>query len=908
MRDIVRLALRLFIFAFVAAALLGITNEVTKGPIEAQAIAAKQEALSAVFPGCEYEPTDFGDYDTSDSDLDELFVAKDAAGETVGYALTASPQGYGGEIPITLGVSVDGYVTYIYIGALQETAGLGTRVAEPDFMNQFVGIAADPNTLDSDVSTISGATISSSAVVGAVRQMLEYTSLSIEPHAGDKEALLAQASGDEEANEETGEAAAEGSAKTYDVTGFGPMKVAVEVDADGKIVSVSVPEHNETPGYGADLIADSAVFDALVGQDIATAQIDVKSGATLTSNAINDALAQAAADYAGGDQSGAKTYDVTGFGPMKVAVEVDADGKIVSVSVPEHNETPGYGADLIADSAVFDALVGQDIAAAQIDVKSGATLTSNAINDALAQAAADYAGGGNSAEAPAIAGDPYTVKGMYKFTLYVEVEDGKIVSVSAPGNIETPGFGADMLTDEALSVLVGQDIATAHIDVKSGVTMTSDAINEALRQAAAANGFEPAQEEESVPASAPAPEAQEDASSEEGVTTGVYDVKGFADFKVEVAVDADGKIVSVSVPEHSETPGFGADVIADTAVFDALVGQDIATAQIDVKAGATLTCDAINDALTQAAEAVVQEVNAATAEEADAAEETTGVYDVKGFADFKVEVAVDADGKIVSVSVPEHSETPGFGADVIADTAVFDALVGQDIATAQIDVKAGATLTCDAINDALAQAAEAFSNGAAPDEEAFVAAGDPYSVKGMYEFTMYIDVEDGKIVSICAPDNIETPGFGADMLTDEALSALIGQDIATAQIDVKAGATMTSNAINDALTQAAEAYAGSDSSDASSAEGVTTGVYDVKGFADFKVEVAVDADGKIVSVSVPEHSETPGFGADVIADTAVFDALVGQDIATAQIDVKAGATLTCDAINDALAQAAKEVQ
>ena len=691
MRDIVRLALRLFIFAFV--------------------VAAKQEALSAVFPGCEYEPTDFGDYDTSDSDLDELFVAKDAAGETVGYALTASPQGYGGEIPITLGVSVDGYVTYIYIGALQETAGLGTRGAEPDFMNQFVGIAADPNTLDSDVSTISGATISSSAVVGAVRQMLEYTSLSIEPHAGDKEALLAQASGDEEANEETGEAAAEGSAKTYDVTGFGPMKVAVEVDADGKIVSVSVPEHNETPGYGADLIADSAVFDALVGQDIA---------------------------------------------------------------------------------------------AAQIDVKSGATLTSNAINDALAQAAADYAGGGNSAEAPAIAGDPYTVKGMYKFTLYVEVEDGKIVSVSAPGNIETPGFGADMLTDEALSVLVGQDIATAHIDVKSGVTMTSDAINEALRQAAAANGFEPAQEEESVPASAPAPEAQEDASSEEGVTTGVYDVKGFADFKVEVAVDADGKIVSVSVPEHSETPGFGADVIADTAVFDALVGQDIATAQIDVKAGATLTCDAINDAL--------------------------------------------------------------------------------------------------------AQAAEAFSNGAAPDEEAFVAAGDPYSVKGMYEFTMYIDVEDGKIVSICAPDNIETPGFGADMLTDEALSALIGQDIATAQIDVKAGATITSNAINDALTQAAEAYAGSDSSDASSAEGVTTGVYDVKGFADFKVEVAVDADGKIVSVSVPEHSETPGFGADVIADTAVFDALVGQDIATAQIDVKAGATLTCDAINDALAQAAKEVQ
>ncbi|MDO5298731.1 MAG: FMN-binding protein, partial [Clostridia bacterium] len=81
---------------------------------------------------------------------------------------------------------------------------------------------------------------------------------------------------------------------TLEVTGFQPFKVTVEVDDAGKIVSVSVPEHSETPGFGADLIADAAVFDALVGQDIATAQIDVKAGVTLTSNAINDALAQAA--------------------------------------------------------------------------------------------------------------------------------------------------------------------------------------------------------------------------------------------------------------------------------------------------------------------------------------------------------------------------------------------------------------------------------------------------------------------------------------------------------------------------------------------------------------------------------------------------------------------------------------
>ena len=53
MGDIVKLALRLFIFALVASVLLAITNEVTKGPIEAQKLASKMTALNTVLPGCE---------------------------------------------------------------------------------------------------------------------------------------------------------------------------------------------------------------------------------------------------------------------------------------------------------------------------------------------------------------------------------------------------------------------------------------------------------------------------------------------------------------------------------------------------------------------------------------------------------------------------------------------------------------------------------------------------------------------------------------------------------------------------------------------------------------------------------------------------------------------------------------
>ena len=756
MGDIVKLALRLFIFALVASVLLAVTNEVTKGPIEQQKLASKMAALNTVLPGCEYEQIEYEGI-SDDSVLDEIFIGKNADGSIKGYALTANPQGYGGEIPITLGVSEGGYVTQVYVGSLQETQGLGSRVGDDAFKEQFIAIAADPDTLRNDVDTIAGATISSSAFVNAVQEMLTYTkgTLGIEPHAGDKDAILAEAAAIN-GGDEGEDAPVETTTNTYDVTGFAAFKVDVIVDSNGKIVSVSVPENNETPGFGADLIADQSVFDALVGQDIATAQIDVKSGATLTSNAINDALKQAAADLGGAEA------------------------------------------------------------------------------------------------APAVAGDPYTVKGMNKFTLYVEVKDGgKIASVSAPNNSETPGFGADMLTDEALSALVGEDLATAHVDVKSGVTLTSDAINAALKQAAIANGVavaaEPTVEATAEPTAEPAavPTVAENAA----VELTMYDVTGFAPFKVGIAVDENGKIVSVSVPENSETPGLGADLIADQSIFDALVGQDIATAQIDVKSGVTLTSDAINAALKQAAIAngvtvVAEPTVEATAEPAaeptvaenaaveptvaePAAEPTVAepaveptvaenaaveptMYDVTGFAPFKVEIAVDGNGKIVSVSVPENSETPGLGADLIADQSIFDALVGQDIATAQIDVKSGVTLTSNAINDALRQAAAQFGGEATRDESA--------------------------------------------------------------------------------------------------ADGVAIGTYDVTGFAPFKVEIAVDGNGKIVSVSVPENNETPGLGADLIADQSIFDALVGQDIATAQIDVKSGVTLTSNAINDALGQAAKEVQ
>ena len=102
---------------------------------------------------------------------------------------------------------------------------------------------------------------------------------------------------EEQATQDASEEIVEGSAKkSYSVNGFQPFTVEIETDAENKIVSVTVPSHTETPGLGADLLADASVFEALVGQNIKDAQIDVKAGVTLTSNAVNEALKQAAGE------------------------------------------------------------------------------------------------------------------------------------------------------------------------------------------------------------------------------------------------------------------------------------------------------------------------------------------------------------------------------------------------------------------------------------------------------------------------------------------------------------------------------------------------------------------------------------------------------------------------------------
>ena len=124
----------------IAGLLLGIVYQVTKEPIAVQEAKAKQEACQEVFADASsfdavevaaVEESAWSSAGYGQETIDEVMMAKDSAGETLGYVVTVTTkEGYGGDIRFTLGVRMDGTVNGISILSISETAGLGMRAEE----------------------------------------------------------------------------------------------------------------------------------------------------------------------------------------------------------------------------------------------------------------------------------------------------------------------------------------------------------------------------------------------------------------------------------------------------------------------------------------------------------------------------------------------------------------------------------------------------------------------------------------------------------------------------------------------------------------------------------------------------------------------------------------------------------
>ena len=186
MNKIIKDAAALLGITLVAGILLGLVYSVTLEPIAQQEAQAKEEACREVFSDAESFEAAEVDAAAIDANLkengldkvtiDEVLVAKDAAGEAMGYVLTVTDsEGYGGDIQFSMGVRMDGTLNAISILSISVTAGLGMKADTDEFKSQFAGknverfeYTKSGASADNEIDALSGATFTTSAMINGV--------------------------------------------------------------------------------------------------------------------------------------------------------------------------------------------------------------------------------------------------------------------------------------------------------------------------------------------------------------------------------------------------------------------------------------------------------------------------------------------------------------------------------------------------------------------------------------------------------------------------------------------------------------------------------------------------------------------------------------------------------------------
>ena len=297
------------------------------------------EMISYLLPGGgEFEEIE---YNGADSKITNVYKGEG------GYVLAMTTNGYVDEIKLLVAVDNDGLVKGYTVRDIHDTYGLGLGVQDDLYF--LVGLMNSKGDLavNSNIDAVTGATISSSAVVACVNAASKYVQ----------------------------EAGAAG-VLTGTADGFGgPITVSVTMDGD-KIAAVEVVSNSETPEIAG--AALEQIPAAIVAAN--SADVDIVSGATYTSNGIINAVKNAL--ESAGSAGGALTGTADGFmGPITVSVTMDGD-TITAVEVVSNSETPEIaGAALEQIPAAIVAANSPDV-----DVVSGATYTSNGIINAVKNA------------------------------------------------------------------------------------------------------------------------------------------------------------------------------------------------------------------------------------------------------------------------------------------------------------------------------------------------------------------------------------------------------------------------------------------------------------------------------------------------------------------------------------------
>ena len=195
---IVKDAISLTVITLVAGLLLAFVNMLTAPVIAEQKAEETRKAYASVYTDAANFKDDKGEFasveETSKALLEEqagitnvtinqIFGAYDSSDNLIGYVFKAtSSEGYGGDVPISLGIDLSGTITGLEVLGNSETEGFGANASKPEFKDQFKGMNAPEISFVKDgsangtdqINGVSGASKTSSAVVKAVNSCLYY--------------------------------------------------------------------------------------------------------------------------------------------------------------------------------------------------------------------------------------------------------------------------------------------------------------------------------------------------------------------------------------------------------------------------------------------------------------------------------------------------------------------------------------------------------------------------------------------------------------------------------------------------------------------------------------------------------------------------------------------------------------
>jgi electron transport complex protein RnfG len=170
MKTIVKMLIVLSVIGIVSGGALSRVDNWARPKIAEHRKKATEEAIFLVQPQAK-------NYEKVEADFD-LYKVMDENGNHIGYSMPYEGNGFQGKIRLMFGISADlEQIVGLQILEHAETPGIGTKIEEPVFDEQFDDLSATPNinpvkgapaSQPNDVETITGATITSKAVIAIV--------------------------------------------------------------------------------------------------------------------------------------------------------------------------------------------------------------------------------------------------------------------------------------------------------------------------------------------------------------------------------------------------------------------------------------------------------------------------------------------------------------------------------------------------------------------------------------------------------------------------------------------------------------------------------------------------------------------------------------------------------------------